>query len=684
MSSKPEITWSLMHPTPLDIQYMKEVIARAAEYNVNSFEICADCHTNLGGMDGLTDYAVFPHAAKKIDRRAIIANREKLHEILHLAHIAGKPVYYWHREAMVVDGLLEDMPGLLDENGEFDLLGSAYEELLRYKIAASFDAVPELDGLVLTLTEATYSVIHSSNQVKYPAAKVVEHIVRIFAGELARRNKRFILRSFGSIVQDYEDIIAGAAAVAKDHNFEIETKITPYDFDPFLPVNPFLHKQNGVLLGAECDGLGEFLGAGVLPAENVENIVRYVRTGQAADVDRYAIRIDRIGNRIFDCYEINLYAYHRAVADKNITAEDIRREYLDRSVPPEWRTVFDRLGKAGFELVKKNNFIDGNVIFHQFPTAKTLKMLKAGFIFALFKNDVSLANGSEVWSILSENRTPGRKAILAEKREAVEIARMGNELLAGLKNIPGFERELAWRKKLWGNAMIAVQAFYELCNIICAYFDDMENGNYSGTTLHQAVTAGKTQLNVLAGYDLSANAVSGEHFVNGLEQHLFRSANDAKDIYLEQFYAIFGLLETEFHMESAMRQKYTVDAFDAILCGAITDEWRIKRYMHAGHATVNNGEIFRFAGNTVFPNGFLEMTVNTPSDGGILDIYGETLETADFTLEIDGIKEQKKFSADGKVSVELPVGKESVLIRLSKAPGNGFPGFRAVTVNIRH
>ena len=185
-----EITWSLMHPTPLNVDYMKLVVKNAARYRVDSFEICADCHTNLGGMDGLTDYADFPVTHKSIDLAGIEANRKKLKEVLAVAHSINKPVYYWHREAMVPAGLLTDRPDLLDSNGEFDLLGKAYEDLLRYKIDSSFKSVPELDGLVLTLTEATYSVIHNSNKEKYPPKVVVEHMVRIFASELAARGAR--------------------------------------------------------------------------------------------------------------------------------------------------------------------------------------------------------------------------------------------------------------------------------------------------------------------------------------------------------------------------------------------------------------------------------------------------------------------------------------------------------------
>lgn len=678
MSKKPEITWSLMHPTPLDVEYMKLVVQKAANYRVDSFEICADCHTNLGGMDGLTGYADYPATAKSVDQEGIRKNIRKLREILSIAHSINKPVYYWHREAMVPDGLLEDLPHLLDENGEFDLLGSAYEELLRYKISSSFAAVPELDGLVLTLTEATYSVIHSTDPVKYPPRKVVEHVVKIFADELGKRGKRFILRSFGSIAQDYEDILAGAAQAAKEFSFEIETKITPYDFDPFLPVNPFLVKQPGATLGAECDCLGEFLGAGVLPAENIDNIVMYVQNGRKADVDRYTIRLDRIGNRVFDCYEINLYAYSRAIDDETVTAENIRQEYLAKTLPPQWQKDFCELGKAGFELIKKTNFIDGNVIFHQFPSDKTLKMLKAGFIFALFKNGVSLANGSEVWSILSGNKTPGREAILEEKFEAIRIADAGYMLLDELEAIPGFEAELNWRQELWRNATIAARAFYELCHIVCAYFDDMENGCESGKNLNRAVKSGLNKLSLMAGCDLQDEIIEKEDFVNGLGQHLFRRFNDVMDTYLKPFYAIFDLLQKEFPVEFAMRKKYGKDAFDCIICGGITDEWRIKRCMHAAHSSINDGEIFRYAGNTIFPNGYMEMTLARPAEEAVMEFYGDISETREFKVETSAGTFELKFDDSGKAVLPLGSGGKEEKITLRKSSGSAFPRFRAV------
>ena len=114
--AKPEITWSLMHPTPLDADYMARVCAKAAEYgNVDSFEICAECHSPLGGLNGLTTLEKYPKAHAKCDLAAIKKNCADLKQVVNIAHAAGKPVYYWHREVFIMPGVLDDVPSMLDE-----------------------------------------------------------------------------------------------------------------------------------------------------------------------------------------------------------------------------------------------------------------------------------------------------------------------------------------------------------------------------------------------------------------------------------------------------------------------------------------------------------------------------------------------------------------------------------------
>ena len=661
---RPEITWSLMHPTPLDPAYVRRVLRKAAEYRVDSLEICGQCHTPYGGLDGLINYKDYPAAFASWEQEQVADNQLKLNEILSLAHAAGKAVYLWHREVMLPPGLLKDLPALLDDHGEFDLTGSAFAALLRYKLEKTFEAVPSLDGVVLTLTEADFSAIHNSNADRYPPSEVVRFIAEIFASELKRRGKRFVMRSFGSIAEDYECILAGVSQLAGKYDFEVETKITPYDFDPFLPPNPFLRKIQGLSLSAECDCLGEFMGQGYMPFEHVNNIVRYVREGEAAGVDRFVIRMDRRGNCIFDLYELNYYAYDRAMHDSAATADGIRREWHEAHYPQECRGALAELDRLGWEMVRKTYFIDGHVLFHG---NYCMKYLKAGFVFALFaKGHRTLANGRGVWSILTDRLTPGRTAILAEKEEAVALADKGLALLESL-GLPAED----WRHRLWKNAVVVTRAVRELVRCIAAYFDDMEEAQEDFPRLKAQVAASLQEFDRLAGHPLAAVR---REFVNGME-HRVKEVNCSLDeVVFEPLSTICRELLDEFPAEYKARQQFLSDCVDGLVTGGLADDWRIARSMHASHAILSNGLPSRWAGNRVFPNGFIEMELKRSDK---LLIYGDAAETRDFTLTCDGERIAATMDEDGLFSMPLPPNGKNVVIRLEKR-GKIYPRFYAV------
>ena len=663
-TKRPEITWSLMHPTPLDPDYVRKMVAKAAEYEVDSFEICGQCHSPYGGLDGLIGYGEYPDAFASWDQEKVADNQRKLNEILAVSHAAGKAVYLWHREVMLPPGLLKDLPALLDESGEFDLTGEAFADLIRYKLEKTFENVPELDGLVLTLTEADFSAIHNSNADRYPPSKVVRFIAEIFASELAKRGKRFIMRSFGSIAEDYECILSGVAELAGKYDFEVETKITPYDFDPFLPLNPFLRKIPGLTLSAECDCVGEFMGQGNMPFEHVHNIVRYVREGQAAGVDRYVIRMDRRGNCIFDLYELNYYAYDRALHDLEATADTIRRAWHGKHYPADCRAGLVELDRIGWEMVCKTYFIDRQVLFHG---NYCMKYLKAGFIFALFTGKGgSLANGRGIWSILTDRKTPGRTAILEEKDQAVVLADKGLALLKSL-NLPADDH----RHRLWKNAVIVTRAVRELIRCIAAYFDDMEQEEADSPRLNAQVGASLAEFDRLAGHKVEAVR---QEFVNGMEHRLREVNRSIEELVLEPFSSICRELPEEFTAEFAAKQKFLPGCVDGIITGGLTDDWRIVRYMHASHAVLHHGLPSRWAGNRVFPNGFIEMELER---GAELLIFGDAEETRDFTLTCDGKRMAAELDESGVFSLSLPPLKKQVTVRLEK-DGKIYPRFYAV------
>ena len=655
--AKPEITWSLMHPTPLDAAYMTRVCAKAAEYgNVDSFEICAECHSPLGGLNGLTTLEKYPKAHAKCDLAAIRKNCADLKQVVNIAHAAGKPVYYWHREVFIMPGVLDDVPSMLDETGEFDLLGEAYADFLRYKIAEAYRNVPELDGIVLTLTEASFSVLHSARPDRYPPAKVVERLVRLFAEEHSKRGKRLVLRSFGSVAKDYEDILAGAAAAAKDHAFEIETKITPYDFCPFLPPNPFLRRVPGTTIGAECDGLGEFLGAGYLPCCQTPVIRRYINEGQAKAADRCVIRIDRVGNSIFDsAQEVNLYAYMRFIRDPAATPEQVMDEWAAKrwaKCPDEMK----RLSEMSFRLVRATQFVDENVIFHQNPPAATFKFIKACGILSVLRDGCDLHLQKDQWGIQHARRTPGRKAILAEKDEAVRLAQEGLALLESVKDRLDPD-EYARQQAAWTRAAGATVATRALFRCLSAYFDDMEANVSAPRRLAAAVQAADREITARM-----KNPAADPHAIGF--KNVRRRGKDLDLVYYAPLRWLCRATLDEFAAERAVRAGLLArrEVKDFVVPGGLFDDNRIGRAMHASYSELRNGRPVRHVGNTIFPNGTVTVEFDAPA-GATLEIGLDAASIDVLTVRVNGgaartVRAEKGVArvpvgATGKVSVTL-------------------------------
>ena len=590
-----------MHPTAIDADYMGRVAAKALEYGgVDSFEVCGPCHQPSGGINGLSMLDPYPAARANVDAAAVAKARADLNAIVGIAHGIGKPLFYWHREIFLQRGILEDVPEMLDEDGEFDLLGAAYQDYLRFKIGEAFKFVPGLDGIVLTLTEADYSVIHNSNPGRYPPAKVVESLTRIFAEEHAKRGKRFILRSFGSIAKDYEDIIAGASAAASDHVFEIETKVTQADFVPWLPTNPFLKRTPPLSLGAECDCLGEYLGAGYLPAAQVGRIREYVSAARDAGASRFAIRIDRIGNSIFDsAHEVNLHAYMRFIRDPDATAGGVLAEYAERHYGAAAGPMAEIEGRE-LEMVRNLNFIDSHLVFHAFPLRPDLKYLKAGGIFGAFRENADLSMSRGSWSMLHWKKAPTHEHILAEKAKALAMAEEGLAAVRSLESaLP--PDEYARLSRAWGNAVKVAKALQAFTKCVVAYFEEMQAGRDVPDRLETASSEAVALIESMMS-DLHP-AVTGRWFCPATAEGCLDFA------YFNGLRFYCRELLAEYRAERAVRRRLETrgDVLDFVIPGGIFDDGRVLRPMHGAHSEIVDGTPVRWVGNTVFPNGTMEV-----------------------------------------------------------------------------
>ncbi|MDO8542946.1 MAG: hypothetical protein Q7S40_21085 [Opitutaceae bacterium] len=690
MKARPEITWSIMHPVKPDPGYMREVIAHAGRYHVDSFEICGEVHSSLGGLDGAIWFRDYPAASAALDTSRIQQNVTLLREIVSLAHASGRPVYYWHREVMVPRRVVENIPGLLDENGEFDLLGATYQRLVQAKIREFFENVPEMDGLVLTLTESDYSVIHNSDPRRYPPREVVKHVVGTFAAELHRRGKRFVLRSFGSIAQDYEDILAGAAEVPAEYPFEIETKITPYDFSPFLQFNPYLRKTGSSAVSAEYDSIGEFLGAGFLPAPDPARVIESVAYARAQGVARHVIRVDRIGHPTFTSTQaINLLAFDRAILEPGVTADEVWAEWASAY----WRQCRDQmvaLMQRGLEMVKATHFIDGHVIFHAFPIQPELRWIKACGILSLFQPGQTLAHHQGMWGILGDRKTPTREALLREKERAVALADEGLRAIRQFRDrLPETEYRVA--EAAWRDAPIVTRAIRHWCLTVGAYFEDMEQGSADHPSLDAAIAGARHELAPTA----PTTPAPGEGVKNAGGGHEYGAAEPLDDsiasAYIAPILEHLRLLVPEFEAEYRERARWRArpGIADFVVCGGFLDDVRVARYMHASHSGLIGGRPARLAGNRVFPNGFIEMSLAVPAGAGAqLVIEGDAGTGREFRLAIDGVSRTARVDERGEFRCELPSkasrrDAETVTVRIQKL-GTDYPAIHGVgTVAVR-
>jgi hypothetical protein len=624
-AAKPEISWSVMHPTPIDVDYFRRVVEKAKEYGgVDSFEVCGACHAYYGGINGLSMHEPYPNAHKNIDPVEVEKARRELNAICEIADAAGKPLYYWHREIFLPKGLIEDLPSMLDEDGEFDLLGKTYQSYLRFKIGEAFRHCPKLSGIVLTLTEADYSVIHNSNPKRYPPKKVVEELVGIFAEEHEKRGKRFILRSFGSNSQDYEDIIGGAVKAAGRHRFEIETKVTEADFVPWLKQNPFLKKNEPLELGAECDVLGEYLGAGYLPAAQVRRIHEYVSGSRAEGVDRYTLRIDRVRNSIFDsAHEINLYAYMRFINDPAATPEAVTKEFCERrfgDAAPVMAAIMD----GELEMVRNMHYIASNLTFHSFPLKPDFKYVKAGGVFSVYRENSGLEATRDLWAILSHMRTPSHSQILAEKAKGVAAAERS---LAAVKSLKGRmpADEYARQERAFSIAAKAAKALEAYTKCVVAYFEDMADSLDEPRRLRaESGKAVKLIESMMENVAETGRQKKPTFFVMDAKDNLDR-------VYFAGLRFFCRELLREYSLERSMRRSLErADVYDFVVPGGIYDDNRVWRTMHGAYSSTTPTHVVRHAGNPIFPNGTISVELKAPADAEISVVLDKTLgaETA--------------------------------------------------------
>lgn len=583
--------WSVFHPVSPDVNYMEKIIKLADLYGVEGFEMCGECHGPTGGLEGVLLFEEYPEAMAHCDKVLVLDTREKLNRIVELSHNSGRKFIYWHREVRVPQGVVESVPEILDEKGEINFNSEVYWQFVRSKIRGFFKAVPGIDGLVLTLTEADYSVINNSDPERYPPVEIAARLIRTFSEELEVLGKSLTFRTFGSIDEDYRVLSAAAKLALKDCTFEIETKVTPYDWSLVLPDNPYLKRTENASLAAEFDLIGEYFGLGELPCLYPDLIVNEVRYARESGATRFPGRIDRWHRKAIESVnEMNLYAFTQVLRNPEVSSDEIWQSWSVQKWGEAGPDLIPIM-KTSVDLIRKSFYIDSHMFSQNYKHSVSMMML--GGIFSVFQPGISLESNVDLWSVFYDKTSPTREAIVNEKEEAVAIANQGFISVSAMSDrIPEQQRDqiiTAWHKATFTTRMQLASA-----RIIIAYFEDMESNAKQPLRMEQAI---KESL-VIAG---SAK----ETFLSGI-------VTEMADIMYENADLFSGIFAAEF----AARAEWNVekDLVDHLVCGGLLDEWRVKRYMHGSGFELLDNRPVRLAGNSVFPNGFLEYSLNAESD----------------------------------------------------------------------
>ena len=695
-----KVSWSLFQPTLPEPGMMPQVLEKADEYGIESFELIGASHMWRGNLDGCLLFEEYPEVRRGRDEAAVVDTRRRLNRIVEMIHGSGRKATYWHREVTIEKGVVASMPDLLDGRGEIDFNGEVYWEFVRNKVRGFFAAVPDMDGVVLTLTEADYSVINNSDREAYPPVEVAARLIRTFAEELTALGKSLTVRTFGSVDADHRALSAAIDKALGAFSFEVESKITPFDWHLYRDSTPYLETRAKGTLAAEFDLLGEFFGLGEVPCLYPELIVKEVEFARKSGCDRVTARIDCAGrNSLGSVQELNVYAFSSAVRNAGMTAEEIWESWADRKWGGAGRRLIPVM-KRSLDMAKKSFYIDGHMLAQYYYASFHHMML--GGTFALFKPGIPLDFARDFWSVLSERSTPLREAIVREKAEAVAIADEAHGAVTELRDgIPAGEYEKL--ERAWRNARHTTRMHMATVEVIAAYFDDMEGGVARPDRLEAAIQR-SLEVAARAADDVGeggGKALAREAAVD--EPILQSDAAFARQVACEERTggqeglvgefaacvfenaAIFGRFYTA---ERAARARWeNGDAIvDFAICGGLVDEWRITRVMHGSGVDILDGRPVRAAGTKVFPGGTLtyDMRLDAEGENALLVLLhgagGSARVIVDGVVRVAEPPEPDGFGVVS-ISVESPTA-DRLNVRLEKA-GASAPIIGAVVIRKR-
>ncbi len=254
---------------------------------------------------------------------------ERYNRYIELAHSLGMSVHIWGKEFAGIDEEITQHENWFDRPELWDFIDARYEAL--------FEAMPKLDGMVLTLHETSILIfdIDSVLPVHERVAKLANRIHAVFK----KHGKTLVVRTFAHKPGEVTDLTR--AIKYYDPEIVLMSKCVPHDWEVFYPHNPAIGQYPDRKLIIEFDPGAEYYGVGHVPYLYPEYLAFRLDYARNRNAQGYVARIEREGdnpvalrgfskNSGFN--EINLYALKRLAEDPDVTPDQIWREYITEDV----------------------------------------------------------------------------------------------------------------------------------------------------------------------------------------------------------------------------------------------------------------------------------------------------------------------------------------------------------------
>jgi len=302
-------SWQLQNDFDEEIT---KIISKAKDYGVNNLQFSHDM-------------VMFGHELLKDAERI-----ERFNGYIDQAQKEGLTVHVWTKEFAELPESITSQEKWFDQDEVWEFLDDRYSRL--------FEAMPNLDGLVLTFHETPIKVFYVESELSM--AERIAKMINFLQAICDRYDATLVARTFAHLPKEVEAVAESFTMISP--KVVLMSKCVPHDWQVFYPHNKAIGRFADRRHIIEFDPGAEYYGKGHVPylyPEYIHFRLNYARDRNTAG---YVIRIEREqGSRPrrnpsaipgispkSGYNEINLYAFQRFSEDPSVTPDQVWEEYM--------------------------------------------------------------------------------------------------------------------------------------------------------------------------------------------------------------------------------------------------------------------------------------------------------------------------------------------------------------------